>query len=232
MPKKLIIAIDGYSSCGKSSLAKGIAKELGYAYVDTGAMYRAVALYFMENNTHPHDKEEINQALDKIDISFGINPINGASEVYLNGKNVEQEIRMMPVVADNVSRVSAIKEVRKRLVAIQQSLGKGKGIVMDGRDIGTTVFPNADLKIFMTADGEVRAHRRFNELRSKGSEMTIEAVRENIHQRDYQDTHREESPLVMADDAVVLDNTHLTKEEQFEFVLKLVNKKIMAMSPA
>jgi CMP/dCMP kinase len=228
MPRKLIIAIDGYSSCGKSTLAKDLAKMLGYAYVDTGAMYRSVSLYFMENGIRTDQPEEVRKALDNIEISFQLNPETGLSEVYLNGKNVEKEIRMMPV-ANSVSKVSAIKEVRRRMVALQKRMGLKKGVVMDGRDIGTTVFPDADIKLFMTADSRVRTERRFNELRLKGVEISFEEVSENIRQRDHEDTSRKESPLTMAEDAVILDNTHLDKEQQLDFVMMLVNKKLNAL---
>ena len=227
MGKKMIIAIDGYSSCGKSTLAKDLAKLLSYAYVDTGAMYRAVALYFMENSTNTHDSALIDKALDTIDIRFQLNALSGVSEVYLNGRNVEKEIRMMPV-ADNVSRVSAIREVRRKMVSLQKEMGKDKGIVMDGRDIGTAVFPEADLKLFMTADAEIRIVRRYSELKNKGIEISLDEIRENIKKRDFEDTTRKESPLTMAEDAVIIDNTHLTREDQLVFVKKLVDKKLHA----
>jgi CMP/dCMP kinase len=228
MGRKMIIAIDGYSSCGKSTLAKALAKKMGYAYVDTGAMYRAVALYFMENKIRSNDTEEVSQALKNINISFQLNKESGVSEVYLNGRNVEREIRLMPV-ADNVSRVSSIKEVRRKMVSLQKDMGKDKGIVMDGRDIGTAVFPEADLKLFMTADAEVRVQRRFSEMTAKGAETSVEQVRDNLKKRDFEDTNRIESPLTMAEDAIILDNTFLNQEEQLDFVMKLVDKKKHAL---
>ncbi len=228
MQKKIIIAIDGYSSCGKSTIAKAIASKLGYAYIDTGAMYRAVTLFFIQKNiilpkkgltdiSHEYQLD----VLEHIDIHFHYNPELGFSEVYLNSHNVEKEIRQM-FVSDYVSTVSAIKEVREKLVHMQQLMGISKGIVMDGRDIGTTVFPNAELKVFMTADPTVRANRRFKELIEKGEKVTLHEVTENLTTRDHMDTHRKESPLVKADDAVVLDNTHLDQKQQLNFVLKLV----------
>lgn len=229
MRHQLIIAIDGYSSCGKSTLARDLAKELSYAYVDTGAMYRAVSLYFINNHTDAHDPEQVVSALDQINIRFQVNPENGLSEVYLNGINVEKEIRLMPV-ANSVSRVSAIKEVRRRMVALQKEMGQSKGIVMDGRDIGTTVFPEADIKLFMTADAEIRVQRRYSELQSKGISLSLEEVRENIRERDHQDTTRVESPLTMAQDSVILDNTHLDPKQQLSFVMRLVDKKLNAVA--
>jgi CMP/dCMP kinase len=229
MGKKMIIAIDGYSSCGKSTLAKSLARRLSYAYVDTGAMYRAVSLYFIENKVQTSEPEQIRAALDNISISFRLNSERGVSEVYLNGRNVEREIRMMPV-ADNVSRVSSIREVRRRMVALQKEMGRDKGIVMDGRDIGTAVFPGADLKLFMTADADVRTLRRYKELKSKGMEIPLEDVKQNLAKRDFEDTNRQESPLTMAEDAVILDNTHLSEEDQLDFVMKLVDKKKHALA--
>ncbi len=192
---------------------------LGYTYVDSGAMYRAVALYFMRKNFNERDNlQALSAILEEIQIEFRLNSVSGASEVYLNGVNAEHEIRNLQV-SNNVSRVSAIPLVRKKLVAMQQEMGKNKGVVMDGRDIGTVVFPNAELKLFMTADPEVRAVRRFEELTKKGASVTLEEVRTNIEERDYQDTHRAESPLTQAADARVLDNTKLTPEEQLELVV-------------
>ena len=225
------IAIDGYSSCGKSTLAKAIAAKLGYIYIDTGAMYRAVTLYCIENNVW--GETAIIQHLDKINVSFRYTIPSGksgspqaGSETYLNGKNIEREIRENREVANHVSSVSAIKEVRKKLVAIQRSLGKQKGVVMDGRDIGTVVFPDAELKIFMTASHGIRAKRRHDELLSKGINISMDEVKKNIESRDYQDTHRAEDPLQKAEDAVVLDNSHLSPKQQFEVVLKLAKEKI------
>jgi cytidylate kinase len=230
MNTRLIIAIDGYSSCGKSTVAKALARRLGLHYIDSGAMYRAVTLYFLENNIPVPSPEELHDMtydfepiLDKIHISFRFNKENGFSEVYLNGRNVEQEIRSMEV-SEQVSHVSAIKPVRKRMVYLQQQAVNEGGLVMDGRDIGTTVFPNADLKIFMKADPMVRSERRYKELIGKGADVTMDEVMRNIVGRDYEDTHREESPLRKAEDAIVLDNTHLTQAEQVEFVIDEINK--------
>ncbi len=223
---KLTIAVDGYSSCGKSTLAKTLAKELGYLFVDSGAMYRAVTLYFLEHKISisslqtDSNKELLNTYLDKITINFEKNTDTNSYEVCLNGRNVEKEIRQMDVSL-NVSTVSTLKEVRQKLVAIQQELGKNKGVVMDGRDIGTVVFPDAELKIFMTADIDERARRRFKELTDKNIATTLEEVKENLRQRDYDDTHRNESPLLQAKDAIVLDNTILSQKESLEFVLEL-----------
>ena len=219
MHSRMIIAIDGFSSCGKSTVAKAIAKRLGLKYIDSGAMYRAVTLYFMRND-FPFD---FNPVLDKIQITFQVNPATGLSEVYLNGENVEQPIRTMEI-SEQVSHVSAIKSVRKRMVELQKSEGETGGLVMDGRDIGTTVFPHADLKIFMKADPMIRADRRFKELVAKGVEITVEEVISNVVGRDYEDSNREESPLRKAEDAIVLDNSHLNQEEQVEFVIKEIEK--------
>jgi cytidylate kinase len=230
MNTRLIIAIDGYSSCGKSTVAKALARRLGLHYIDSGAMYRAVTLYFLENNIPIPSPEELHDMtydfepiLDEIHISFRFNEENGFSEVYLNGRNVEQEIRSMEV-SEQVSHVSAIKPVRKRMVYLQQQAVNEGGLVMDGRDIGTTVFPNADLKIFMKADPMVRSERRYKELIGKGADVTMDEVMRNIVGRDYEDTHREESPLRKAEDAIILDNTHLTQAEQVEFVIDEINK--------
>jgi cytidylate kinase len=238
MESRLIIAIDGYSSCGKSTVAKALARKLGLHYIDSGAMYRAVTLYFIENEIPIPSPEELhdytydfNPVLDKIQITFRFNAENGFSEVYLNGRNVEQEIRTMEV-SEQVSHVSAIKPVRKRMVHLQQMAAYDGGLVMDGRDIGTTVFPNADLKIFMKADPMVRSERRFKELKAKGVAVTMEEVINNVVGRDYEDTHREESPLRKAPDAIVLDNTHLTQEEQVEFVLDEIRKLSKKENPA
>mgnify|MGYP005756400751 CR=1 FL=1 len=217
--KKIIIAIDGFSSCGKSTMAKELAKRLGYIYVDSGAMYRAITLYCLEHGLitgEEVDQVALEKALPTISITFKLNR-NGLPETYLDGKNVEREIRTM-AVSDKVSQVSAIPFVRKALVSLQQALGKEKGIVMDGRDIGTTVFPDAELKIFVTASPEVRALRRCEELASKGAEVSFQTVLENVKKRDYIDQHREESPLVMAKDAVLLDNSTLSIEQQNEWL--------------
>ena len=226
--KNITIAIDGFSSTGKSTLAKQLAKHLGYIYVDTGAMYRAVALFAMENgfiNKETFDKEKLISSLSDIKLQFEFNPESGFAEMFLNDKNVENEIRSMEV-SGNVSRVAEVSEVRSKLVEQQQEMGKNKAIVMDGRDIGTVVFPDAELKIFMTASAETRAQRRFDELEAKGDVVTFEDVLKNVQERDYIDTHREDSPLVMADDAIEIDNSYLTREEQFNAVLELVNETL------
>jgi len=223
MDKKIIITIDGWSSCGKSTLAKQLAAELGYVYIDSGAMYRAITLYFLRNHTDWTDVNEVNEALKNIKIEFHNNEKSQESEIFLNEENVEYLIRDM-VVADKVSDVAAIKEVRDFAVAQQQGMGEKKGIVMDGRDIGTTVFPNAALKIFMTADIAVRVERRYKEYFEKNPNITIEEVKNNLEIRDYIDSHREVSPLRKAADAIELDNTHLSMEEQLEIASKLAKK--------
>ncbi|GAA4518006.1 (d)CMP kinase [Sphingobacterium thermophilum] len=217
-----IIAIDGFSSCGKSTVAKAIAKELNFVFVDSGAMYRAVTLYFLRNNIDFTNEQAVKKALDNIHIDFI--PNTEKTLILLNGEDVSDAIRQMEV-SDKVSEVSAIKEVRKALVAQQQQLGARRNIVMDGRDIGTTVFPDADLKIFMTADPLVRANRRFAELTLKGEDVTLEEVIENLAHRDHIDSTRAESPLRQAADAIVLDNSHMTQEQQLQFVLEHYNKK-------
>jgi cytidylate kinase len=226
--KKIIIAIDGYSSCGKSTLAKALARRLHYNYVDSGAMYRAVTYYFLHKNISVAQlqsikEEELNKMLAEIDIAFHVNPETKLSEIYLNGEYAEQHIRTMEV-SQLVSPVSAIHAIRVKLVAIQHSYGNAKGIVMDGRDIGTKVFPEAELKIFMTADKNVRAKRRYDELIAKGVKVTMDEVFQNIASRDLQDTTRKESPLVQAPDAIVLDNSNLNQDEQLEFALNLARK--------
>ncbi|MBK8088734.1 MAG: (d)CMP kinase [Chitinophagaceae bacterium] len=225
MAKKIIIAIDGWSSCGKSTLAKQLAKELGYIYIDSGAMYRAITLYFLRNHIDWTNDEEVKEALANITLEFLPNLQTGESEIYLNDENVEYVIRDL-LVAEKVSDVAAIGLVRTFAVAQQQKMGAGKGIVMDGRDIGTTVFPKAELKIFMTADNMVRVERRFKEMFAKNPNTSIEEVKANLEMRDYIDSHREVSPLRKADDAIVLDNTDLTMKEQFDQALILVKKKI------
>ncbi|RED27243.1 cytidylate kinase [Flavobacterium cutihirudinis] len=223
--KKITIAIDGFSSTGKSTLAKQLAKELEYVYVDTGAMYRAVAYFAMQNEFITIDsfnKNALIEALPKIQLEFKFNTDLGFAEMYLNGENVEKQIRTIEV-SNFVSAVAAVSEVRSKLVEQQQEMGKNKGIVMDGRDIGTVVFPNAELKIFMTASAETRAQRRFDELQQKGDNVTYEEVLKNVVDRDHMDTHREDSPLVIADDAIEIDNSYLNKEEQFAAVLELIN---------
>jgi cytidylate kinase len=221
--KKIVIAIDGYSSCGKSTLAKAIAKTLHYNFIDSGSMYRAITLYFVQqkitlDKIKSMSAEELESVLDKIQITFKVNPETGLSEVYLNGKNVEGMIREMKI-SDMVSPVSAIPAIRKRMVKLQQQYGEQKGIVMDGRDIGTKVFPEAELKIFMTADKQIRAKRRFDELTNKGYTVTMDEVYRNIEERDIADTTREESPLLQAPDAIVLDNSEMSEEDQLEFSL-------------
>jgi cytidylate kinase len=225
MAKKIIITIDGWSSCGKSTLAKQLAKELGYLYVDSGAMYRAITLYFLRNHIDWTDKKEVATALKSINLEFIYNPKSQLSEMYLNGENVEYLIRDL-VIAEKVSDVAAIKEVREFAVKQQQKLNDKKGIVMDGRDIGTVVFPDAELKIFMTADNAVRVGRRFKELYEKNPNITIEEVKANLEMRDYIDSHREVSPLRKANDALELDNTNLTEEQQFQKAMEWVKKKI------
>lgn len=225
MAKKIIITIDGWSSCGKSTLAKQLAKELGYVYVDSGAMYRAITLYFLRNNIDLAEKKEVKEALRSINLEFIFNPKSNSSEIYLNGENVEYVIRDL-VIAEKVSDVAAIKEVREFAVAQQQKMGVKKGIVMDGRDIGTVVFPKAELKIFMTADNAIRVQRRFKELYEKNPNVTIEEVKDNLEMRDYIDSHREVSPLRKAKDAIELDNTNLTEKEQFNKALGWIKEKI------
>ena len=223
MAKKIIITIDGWSSCGKSTLAKQLARELGYIYVDSGAMYRAITLYFLRNNIDPGEKKEIRSALKSVNLEFQYNNKSQASEIYLNGENVEYLIRDL-IIAEKVSDISAIKEVREFAVAQQQKMGAKKGIVMDGRDIGTVVFPKAELKIFMTADNTVRVERRFRELYEKNPNVTIEEVKNNLEMRDYIDSHREISPLRKAEDALELDNTNLTEAQQFQKAMGWVHK--------
>ena len=223
MAKKIIIAIDGWSSCGKSTLAKELAKELGYLYVDSGAMYRAITLYFLRNHIDWTDKSEVKNALKEISLEFVFNEKSEQSEMHLNGENVEYVIRDL-VVAEKVSEVAAIKEIRKLAVEQQQLMGKRKGIIMDGRDIGTVVFPRAELKIFLTADIAVRVERRFKELYDKNPNITIEEVKANLEMRDYIDSNREESPLRQADDAILLDNTQLTAKETIQKVLSLLKR--------
>ena len=222
--KKIIIAIDGHSSCGKSTVAREIARKLDYIFIDTGAMYRAVTLYCLRNNTIVNgivNTEKLVANLGNINVCFKTNPDNKQVDIWLNGENVEEEIRQLDV-SQNVSPVAAVAEVRHLLVALQQEMGHAKGIVMDGRDIGTVVFPNAELKIFMTAGTEVRARRRFDELTAKGVQVSYEEIKANIIERDRYDETREESPLRKADDAIVLDNSNMTREEQLEWVIERV----------
>jgi CMP/dCMP kinase len=223
--KKIIITIDGWSSCGKSTLAKQLAKQLGYVYIDSGAMYRAITLYFLRNHIDWTDTNEVNEAIKNISIEFEFNLKSQQSEIVLNGENVEYVIRDL-VIAEKVSDVAAIKEVRSFAVAQQQKMGEKKGVVMDGRDIGTTVFPNAELKIFMTADIAVRVERRFKEMFEKNPNITIEEVKSNLEMRDYIDSNREVSPLRKADDAVEIDNTHISMEEQLKIAFDLAKKLI------
>jgi cytidylate kinase len=223
--RKIIITIDGFSSCGKSTLARQLAKELNYVFIDSGAMYRAITLYFLRSHIDWYDRDAVVQALKEIDLDFRYNDQTGVSDMYLNEENVEQLIRDM-LVSESVSEVSTIREVREFAVSQQQKLGKRKGIVMDGRDIGTTVFPGAELKIFVTADPAVRVERRFKELYEKNPNITIEEVKTNLEMRDYIDSNREVSPLRKADDAVVLDNSTITREEQLRTALKWATEKI------
>lgn len=228
MAKHISIAIDGYSSCGKSTLAKAMAKRLNYNYLDTGAMYRAVTLhalrmgYFKDSLLY---KEQLIQDLPHIELHFELNPQSGKSEIFLNGKNVESEIRGLDV-ASKVSEVSAVKEVRKMLQVAQRSIGAKKAVVMDGRDIGTVVMPDAELKIFLTADKAIRVQRRFAELRAQGKDVSLSEIAENLAHRDYIDAHREEDPLRQAEDAVVLDNTELSEDEQLQIALDWAGKAI------
>ena len=226
--KKITIAIDGFSSTGKSTLAKQLAAALGYVYVDTGAMYRAVAYFAMQHNlvseTHL-DKASLITQLPTINLRFQLNSDLGFAEMYLNNENIEAQIRTIEV-SRMVSKVAEISEVRAKLVEQQQEMGKDKGIVMDGRDICTVVFPDAELKLFMTASSKTRAQRRFDELVEKGQHVTFEEVLHNVEERDYIDTHREASPLVKADDAIEIDNSTLSKKEQFELVLNLVKERL------
>ncbi len=217
--KPIIITIDGWSSCGKSTLAKQLAKALNYVYIDSGAMYRAITLYFLRNHIDWTLTESVKEALLSINLEFRFNEKRQVSEMYLNDENVEYVIRDM-VVAEKVSEIAAIREVRSFVVSQQRKMDDHKGIVMDGRDIGTVVFPQAELKIFMTADSAVRVERRFKELYEKNPNVTIEEVMHNLTMRDYMDSNREISPLKKAEDAIVLDNTELTREQQFQTALK------------
>lgn len=222
----ITIAIDGFSSTGKSTLAKQLAKHLGYVYVDTGAMYRAVTYFAMQNHFVAEDfldKEGLIQKLPEIKLHFQFNPELGFAEMFLNDVNVEMQIRTIEV-SRLVSKVAEISEVRSKLVEQQQEMGKNKGIVMDGRDIGTVVFPDAELKLFMTASAHTRAKRRFEELTEKGQQVSYEDVLQNVEERDYIDTHRDDSPLIKAHDAIEIDNSTLTKKEQFDLVVELIHK--------
>lgn len=226
--KKITIAIDGYSSCGKSTLAKQLAKELEYAYVDTGAMFRAVALYCLQNGLIDEDGQKvykIKEFLDDIAIGYEYNKESDLQEITLNGVNVEKDIRNLKI-SRIVTKISGIKEVRQKLLILQKQLGKDKAVVLDGRDIGTVVFPDAELKLFMTADTQIRAKRRFDELRGNGHKVTVEEVEENLKLRDHNDTTREESPLRRADDAVVIDNSNLTRGDQLFMIVALAKQRM------
>ena len=226
--KKITIAIDGHSSCGKSTMAKDLAREVGYVYVDTGAMYRSVTLYALRNNLFNEDgsvkTNELEKQMSQINISFKINPKTGRPDTYLNGEYVEKEIRSLEV-SSHVSPIAAIPFVRTAMVAQQQQMGKDKGVVMDGRDIGTTVFPDAELKIFVTASAQVRAQRRFDELKAKGMPANFNDILKNVEERDYIDSHREVSPLRKADDALELDNSNMTIPEQKQWLLDRFNER-------
>lgn len=224
--KKITIAIDGFSSCGKSTMSKDLAREIGYIYIDSGAMYRAVTLYSLQHNLiqgETIDTDGLKNQLKDIHISFKLNPETGRPDTYLNDVNVEADIRTM-AVSSKVSLIAALDFVRQAMVMQQQEMGKAKGIVMDGRDIGTTVFPDAELKIFVTASPEIRAQRRYDELKGKGQEANFDDILENVKQRDYIDQHREVSPLRKADDALLLDNSHMTIAEQKQWLTEQFNK--------
>ena len=227
---KIIIAIDGFSSCGKSTFAKAIAARLGYIFIDTGAMYRAVTLYALDHGAIRSgivDEEAVVRLLGEISITFRFNPERGASDIYVNGDLAEGRIRTIEV-SNCVSRVSAIPEVRSKLVAMQQEMGRRRGVVMDGRDIGTVVFPDAELKIFMTADPAVRARRRYDELRARGDEVSLEEIERNVRERDRADMSRAVSPLRQAEDAVVLDNSHMSVGEQMDWFLREYERVLAA----
>lgn len=223
--KKIIITLDGYSSCGKSTLARQLANELNYVFIDSGAMYRAITLYFLRQHVDWRHEKEVHKALGEITLDFQYNEQSGQSDMFLNDENVEALIRDM-LVSEHVSEVAALKEVREFAVAQQQQMGVKKGIVMDGRDIGTTVFPNAELKIFVTADPAIRVERRFKELYAKNPSITVEEVKTNLEMRDYIDSNREFSPLRRAEDAVDLDNTRLTRDEQLAIALQWAKEKM------
>ncbi|MFI5153687.1 MAG: (d)CMP kinase [Chitinophagales bacterium] len=223
--KRIIITIDGWSSCGKSTLAKQLAAELDYVYIDSGAMYRAITLYFLRHHVDWTNARQVHDALNQIVLEFIYNPKSKQAEIHLNGENVEWLIRDM-IIAEKVSEVASIKEVREFAVAQQQKMGNDQGIVMDGRDIGTTVFPHANLKIFMTADKAIRVQRRYKELSEKNPNITLEEVRENLESRDFIDSHREFSPLRKANDAIELDNSHMSIKEQLSIALNWAKEKI------
>ena len=229
--KKITIAIDGFSSCGKSTMAKDLAREIGYIYIDSGAMYRAVTLYALDNGLfhgNEIETERLKNDMKQIHITFQLNPDTGKPDTYLNGTCVEQRIRTMKV-SSHVSPIAALDFVREAMVAQQQEMGKAKGIVMDGRDIGTTVFPDAELKIFVTASAEIRAQRRYDELKAKGEAASLADILENVKQRDYIDQHREVSPLKKADDALLLDNSHLTIAQQKEWLSEQFQRIIQSI---
>jgi len=223
--KPIIITVDGWSSCGKSTMARQLARELSYVFIDSGAMYRAITLFFIRHQIDLNDPQSVKAALYKIQLAFHLNPINGNNEIWMNGENVEASIREMSV-AQMVSQVAAIKEVREFAVAQQQEIGSNKGIVMDGRDIGTAVFPEAELKIFMTATIPVRVQRRYLELLPKNPQITLEEVKENLENRDHVDSTRSISPLRKAEDAIVLDNSQMSQEEQLALALSWAKEKI------
>ena len=223
MIPKIIITIDGFSACGKSTLAKQLAQKLNYRYIDSGAMYRAITLYFLRNNVDRTKEKDIQEALENISLEFVVNEHSGDTEIFLNGENVEYIIRDL-VIAEKVSEVASLKSVRSFAVTAQQKMGDHKGIVMDGRDIGTTVFPDAEVKIFMVADEAVRVERRFTEMFNKNPNISLDEIKNNLALRDYIDSNRAVSPLRKADDAIELDNTNLTEKQQLDFALKLVRK--------
>ena len=223
--EKIVITIDGWSSCGKSTLARQLARQLHYVYIDSGAMYRAITLYFLRNHVDWTRPEAVDEALKHIKLEFVTNHKNGQTETWMNGENIEYVIRDL-VIAEKVSEVASVRAVREFAVSRQQEMGKHKGIVMDGRDIGTVVFPHAELKIFMTADEAVRVRRRYKELYEKNPNITLEEVKHNLSMRDYIDSHREISPLRQAEDAIVLDNSHLTMKEQLEIAMKWADERL------
>ncbi len=229
---KIVVAIDGHSSCGKSTIARAIAAKYGYIFIDSGAMYRAVTLYALCHNLVADGelkREELIYSLPQIQIEFRYNPVSKKSDTFLNGENVEEEIRQLPV-SQNVSPVATIAEVRAAMVRLQQEMGQNMGIVMDGRDIGTVVFPEAELKLFVTASTEIRAKRRFDELTAKGEDVSYAEILQNIQERDHIDSTREASPLRKADDALVLDNSNMSREEQLEWAIGKVGEKLGKIS--
>lgn len=228
MQKKITIAIDGFSSCGKSTLAKAMAKELGYVFIDTGAMYRAVSLFALRNNfivNKEIDVDSLVKNLSQIALHFELNPNTNLPEIVLNGENVEKEIRSIEV-SSFVSRIAEIREVRSKLIQEQQKMGASGGVVMDGRDVGSVVLPNAELKLFITCDPLVRAQRRFQEMKQSNSSITLKEIQQNLEERDYIDTHRALDPLIQVEDAVLIDNTHLTPAEQLKIALELVQERL------